>query len=364
MDTKMNNKEQMIKELRARLNWFLYEADVDEFNEEEVLALINLINVTDPAKVDEDYYKPEKALERFWKSYELRNEIYEEFEKLKAGEVSVADYPDDEELTAEIAAAEAAAAERAAAERVAAGCDVLAAQAVGGSAEGDALAASADNGVLAAETKTEEMVDKSGKIRKFASHKGFTKMVTAAALVVAVFLGGTVGVYAEKEGFFHWTKKDDEGTTAVISAELSDVGTGMASYDSFETMPEKYQEVVWKPSAMPEELVIEKIEILSYRVMTDIESSYIDKETNKFVRISQKIFNGELATYDSAFDSFEHVLTESYDFVNVQYLKTDNDGVTEYVVDFCVGNEQYTIKSNLDMEEVRMLVSISIKDII
>lgn len=340
MDTKMNNKEQMIKELRARLNWFLYEADVDEFNEEEVLALINLIKVTDPVKIDEDYFKPEKALERFWKTYDLRNEIYEEFEKLKAGEVSVADYPDDEDLTAEIAAAEKAAAERAAVERVAA----------------------VDNVVLAAETKTEEKADKSGKIRKFASRKGFTKMVTAAALVVAVFFGGTVGVYAEKEGFFHWMKKD-EGSAAIISSELAETETGITRYNSWETVPNKYQEIIWKPSAMSEEYYISKIEVFTYRMMTDIECTYLGEE-DKFIVISQKIFNGEVTTYDAVYDSYEHILTENYGITKVQYLKTANDDETEYIVDFCAGNQQYTVKSNLVIEEVRSLVKDSIQDVV
>lgn len=315
-DERRKEKQKVIKDLRARLNWFLYEAKDEEYNEEEIRALIELIKVMDPVKIDEDYFETEKALERFWKTYDLRNEIYEEFEKLQAGKVSLADYPDDEE---------------------------------------DSIT----NSAVEPEKK-----NVSKKICRFTSHKGIARLVSAAALVVAVFLGGTVGVYAEKEGFFHWTKKDEKKSAAVISSELSGADTKIAKYDSFEALPEEYQEVIWKPSALPENMKVSTIEVLIYRVMTDIESTYIDTQTDEFVRVSQEIFMGDVTMHDTQYDSFEYVLSENYDSVEVRYLRVENESETECMAIFCLGNQQYAIKSNLKLDVVRSILSESIKDLV
>lgn len=338
------DKMKVIKELRARLNWLVYEASDDEFNEEEVKALMDLIRIMDPAENDESYFTAEKSLERFWKSFEQRDKIYEEFEKLKAGKVSLADYPDDEcpdESDEE--------AVRALIAEVNGECDEL------NKTESSFNDCSGSRDEL---KKTE----KEKNFKGFSSRKGFTKLATAAALVVAVFLGGTMGAYAEKEGFFHWTKKDDKGSTVIVSSNLTNSATGIVKYDSFERLPEKYQEIIWKPSALPNYFDIEKIEIFTYRVLTDIESTYTNENTDEFIRISQKIFEGDLTTHDTLFDSYEYVAAEIYDVIEVQYLRSDNEGVTEYVATFCVDNQECTIKSNLSYDVLKEMIIDSIKD--
>lgn len=56
-----NNSEQLIKAARERLQWYALEAPEDKFDEAEVNALVNLLNVLEPIEDQEN----ERALERF-----------------------------------------------------------------------------------------------------------------------------------------------------------------------------------------------------------------------------------------------------------------------------------------------------------
>ena len=71
--------KKIIKALRERLRWYMYEAGQDEFDNEEVNAIIDLLQVIDPIERREgDFYTASKALDRFWTFFAFRERPDEE----------------------------------------------------------------------------------------------------------------------------------------------------------------------------------------------------------------------------------------------------------------------------------------------
>lgn len=71
--------KKIIKVLRERLRWYMYEAGQDEFDNEEVNAIIDLLQVIDPIERREgDFYTASKALDRFWTFFAFRERPDEE----------------------------------------------------------------------------------------------------------------------------------------------------------------------------------------------------------------------------------------------------------------------------------------------
>lgn len=66
------SKKEKLEEYRKKLNWYVFEATDEEYDEEEVIALINKIRILDPIEIGEDYFTPDKSLKRFWKYLEQR----------------------------------------------------------------------------------------------------------------------------------------------------------------------------------------------------------------------------------------------------------------------------------------------------
>lgn len=63
-----DQKEEIIKQLEERLKWYTHEASAEEFDEEEVYIITQLLQKL--RKEDEDvYFNPEDSLERFQKRY-------------------------------------------------------------------------------------------------------------------------------------------------------------------------------------------------------------------------------------------------------------------------------------------------------
>ena len=71
---KWGTERQIIRGLEARLQWFMNEADADEFDSQEVTAIVDLLQIMDPIERREgEFYKTDKAHARFWTFYVFRN---------------------------------------------------------------------------------------------------------------------------------------------------------------------------------------------------------------------------------------------------------------------------------------------------
>lgn len=292
------NKQQAIY-WRKRLNWYLNEATTEEYDEEEVQAIMDLLRVLDPEGYEEEYYTPEKGLERFWQTYEIRKRIQDEFERLQAGEVSLADYSD-------------------------------------------------------------EGLDEKKAVKKYRP-KYFTKFVTAAALVVAMFLGGTIGIYADRDGLFR--KLDSkEDRNALISSSTS-TGFGAEGYKSFEKLedvPVKYLSCLWTPLNVPDNLNVYQVELTEDELIIKTYCKYGNKEDKQFLNTTKVSFKENVVVTDQLYDGFKFYCKEQYDSIDVEYLVKENKDYTEFVVRFEYGDCVYEISSNCEFETLKYMIKESI----
>lgn len=320
---KQNNEEikKQAAYWRKKLNYYLYEYYGD-YDVEELLAIIETVKILDPKEPGEEYFTPEQSLERFWKSYQLRQEIYEEFEKLKRGEVSVADYPDDFPEDCEEALMEAS-------------------------------YAKANAPTEAVEQKPDQK-----KIKKFNTTR-ITKWVTAAALVVAVFLGGTIGAYAEKEGFFHKINAGKDKNAVVTSPDgVESEYMEHKVFENIEEIPVKYLRCMWTPVNVPQEMQLKVIDFSEDNNKIKIACEF---ENDDYFLCTAKTSYKEVVTVsDQLYDGFDVYRVFECDSLDVQYLIKENEDYTEYIVLFDYENNLYSLHSNYDFETIKFIVEESI----
>lgn len=306
---------------RKKLDWYLYESD-GNYDVEEVRAIIETLKILDPKAPGEEYYTVDKALDRFHKSYELRCEIYEEFEKLKAGKISLADYPDPDFPEENEATVEATVAEEDAPARI--------------------------------------IVDKTGKNnrKKFRTTR-VTKWVTAAALVVAVFLGGTIGAYAEKEGFFHKINAGEDKNTVVASPEGIETEYKQRKiFENVEEVPVKYLWCMWTPVNIPQDFKLNIIDLYENAYKIKIACEFGNDKL--FLKTYKTSFKEVVAVNDQLYDGFDLYRVVSYNLIEVQYLVKENEDYNEYIALFEYENSLYSLHSNCDYETIEYIIEESI----
>lgn len=189
---KKQDNEGLIQELTKRLDWYMMEASDDEFDAEQVQALMKLL---DSLKSEEDKTEElpvEEAVSDFWKYCEER----EEEEKLL---LSAEESPESE-----------------------------------GTYNGE-----------------EKEGQKESKLRRVFRCFHRHRLVAVAAVVLAVIiLGGSWQVVAnagKNGGFFWWMDKSEEGTTMITSPEGSDdnfINITVDQYNNITEVPEKYRRYV------------------------------------------------------------------------------------------------------------------------
>lgn len=189
---KKQDNESLIQELTKRLDWYMMEASEDEFDAEQVQALMKLLDSLKSEKEITEELPVEEAVSDFWKYCGER----EEEEKLLLS----ADESKESDVT--------------------------------------------HNG----EEKEEH---KESKLRRVFLCFHRHRLVAAAAVVFAVIiLGGSWQAVANAEkngGFFWWMDKSEDGTTMITSPEGSSgdsVKFKVERYYSVEDVPEEYRRYV------------------------------------------------------------------------------------------------------------------------
>ncbi len=192
---KKQDNEGLIQELTKRLDWYMMEASDDEFDAEQVQALMKLLDSLKAEKDKTEELPVEEAVSDFWKYCGER----EEEEKLL---LSAEESPESD-------------------------------------------------GTYNGEEKEEQKESKLRRVfRCFHRHR----LVAVAAVVLAVIiLGGSWQVVANAEkngGFFWWMDKSEEGTTMITSPEGSDEEFANAAVDRYyniDEVPEEYKIYVEEP---------------------------------------------------------------------------------------------------------------------
>ncbi len=347
MEKNKTDKTKMIEDLQERLNWFVNEASEDEYNEEEVKAIKNLLEVMapqEPNDLDESYYNPEMAFERFKATLDIRMRIQDEMRRFLAGEVTLADYPDDDnELLDDDAEDDSTSSD----------CGGLGRDIIG--KDGKALV-----GKDSAKEKTVKV-----KTKPFFRSRGMYRGVMAAALVLALFVGGTVGAYAQKNGFFQWVKRDKDGMSVMTSPDgLNGDYQGSGQYLSLSEVPEEYRQYIWEPEHVPQGMKFVHYDIVKTKDWDRVMCYYYDNEQNAGLEFISRIFVQGIEYHSQKFDSYDFMYSKEYNGTILEYFKQEGEGDAEYAVSFLYDKIQYVVRGCLPLEEIEKLASEYCKDII
>lgn len=305
---KKQDNESLIQELTRRLDWYMMEASDEEFDAEQVQALMKLLDSLkseEEEKIEEEL-PVEEAVSNFWKYREER----EEEEKLLFGAEE--------------------------------------------SRESDPT--------VCVEEKEEPKESKFHKVLWY-FHRHRIVVVTAAVLVV-IMLGGSLQavVNAEKHGgFFWWMDKNEEGTTMITSPEgVEDedlINASVESYYSIDEVPEKYREYIEQvcqiQSLSEYEFNYSQIATVSHKERVHILMKG-DKDNLEFEIILypqeilrvREIYPGY--TFKNEFEDGEIL----FDVLS----KNEELGKEKYLMYFYYGKEKYIVIGGKDEKEMQDIV--------
>lgn len=325
-----NDKQRMIEDLRARLQWLTFECEKED-TDAEVKAIIDLLDVLDPIEYDREYYSAEKSLERFWASERMQKVLAEEAVELAGKEVTEG----KEEKVAVL--------------------------------DGTRLDSEESSEAALAEAKNETIqpVDTKESLKKVAAHKvvmgKFTalhKVAVAVILIAVMFLGGTIGAYAEKRGFFHKLSETNKRIDVITSPNEIDSEKDIhnsVEYFSLEEVPEKYLDYIWMPDEIPEDLLFSRFEITDAHYLDQVVSLYESDGKNRLSIICM-IFDPEKGFYSSMYDSYEYYYEEDYRDRTIEYGDCETEDGVQKVAHWSEGNFQFVIKADMEQNELENII--------
>lgn len=311
--------ENMAAYWRRKLDWYTREATAEEYNEEEVRAIRTILGIIESeSELDESYYNAEKGLERFRATLDMRLRIQDEMRRTMAGEVSLADYPEeDEDIKAVIKA-----------------------------------------------VKDDTVTGKKIAKRQFGfiRNSRWRKVAMAASLVATLVIGGAVGAYAQREGFFR-KLEGGEGQDSIITSPsgFETLSDKYVTYEDVNDIPINYVRFVWMPIGIPDDLSFSVVQIAEddYSIRTN--SFYLNEADKSYVFALKKNFKKNVVGNDQLHDGFEVFCYKTYDNIEVEYLIKENKDYTEYIVSFKSENCAYMLSTNLDFEIIEKMIEQNIK---
>mgnify|MGYP007097420716 CR=1 FL=1 len=288
---KKQDNEGLIQELTKRLDWYMMEASDDEFDAEQVQALMKLLDSLKSEKDKTEELPVEEAVSDFWKYCGEREE--EEKVLLSAEE----------------------------------------------SAESD--------GTYNGEEKEEHKESKLRRVfRCFHRHR---LVAVATVVLVVIILGGSWQVVAnagKNGGFFWWMDKSEEGTTMITSPEGSNgdsVKFKVERYYSVEDVPEEYRRYV--------EEIFELETISEYmfdyiQVRKDIhdETVAVFMTSNNTIRFEIRIYPQEILRVREKYPGyvFEREFEDGGITFDV-FSREELTGNNTYLMYFYYGKEKYVV---------------------
>lgn len=303
---KKQDNESLIQELTRRLDWYMMEASDEEFDAEQVQALMKLLDSLkseEEEKIEEEL-PVEEAVSNFWKYREER----EEEEKLLFG----------------------------------------------------AEESKESNPTVCVEEKEEPKESKFHKVLWY-FHRHRIVVVTAAVLVV-IILGGSLQavVNAEKHGgFFWWMDKNEEGTTMITSPEgvEDEDNSSIEIYYSTVSMPEEYKEYAEEACEI-QSIPNYSLDYIKVTRGKHKDTVYVFLKGNKeTVKFEVRIYPQEILRVRETYPGF--VFKEEFDDEGISvdvFSRKEKWGEDTYLMYFYYGKEKYIVIARLDEEKMHDLV--------
>ena len=304
---KKQDNESLIQELTRRLDWYMMEASDEEFDAEQVQALMKLLDSLkseEEEKIEEEL-PVEEAVSNFWKYREER----EEEEKLLFGAEE--------------------------------------------SRESDPT--------VCVEEKEEPKESKFHKVLWY-FHRHRIVVVTAAVLVV-IMLGGSLQavVNAEKHGgFFWWMDKNEEGTTMITSPEGSNVDSvnfTIEKYYNVEDVPEKYRKYV---EEIFELQTVSEYEFNYIQVRDDMHDETVNvvmKNNDDIIKFEIRIYLQQILRVREKYPGY--VFEREFEDGGISFeifSKEEQPGEKTYLMYFYYGEEKYVVMGKVSESTLQDIV--------
>lgn len=380
MDEHKKEQDILVKQLRERLDWYTFRAGTDEFNVEEVIAILELLKVLQP--LENDYYNSEKGLERFWKYYERRealenaalNRLKEEEDRALAemlareeqslDDLKLAREKDTSENILEFPIKERSFDKETIEEPIiSVEIETVSAVIPTDCSETTEISKEANNQEQTLKNVSEndkKAKKKKGKLFFFRRHKGATGSIAAALVVLTVLVSGTAGAYAERDtGFFHWLRKDDSGTEMIISPGL-DNETNLiqpVKYDNFEALPDEYSDVLWKIESPLTDLTCQYIEVINFNSYTEIVTYYNNPLNEDHLEIGVTVYDNSVMIEKNKFDNYKYYDEKIIDGILTDLFVKESEDEIEHAICFYDDVRGYSVKGNLVIDELETVIS-------
>ncbi len=324
----MLERGQLIQELKAMLQKLEENASSEDYSVREQAALERLIDVMESgeASVEEGATSTNEAIDRFWDAYEVRQSVEGDKEALLKGEEA------REAMSAEV-------------------------NSQGTSSQGARSAAYASG---AMRRQADGANQERGLLFYLARHKAVAVMLCILLALGFLVLGGTVGVIAgSKVGNFNVLKNDDEGMQVITSSvEKLDAGTEYdvsEEYDSIGDLPTEYQKIFVLPKVLMDEYELTKIKVFGLDNELFFWGVYNGAGEN-YIRCIQQHFEN-MVTYNAKVnDTYSLIKNYKVGDVDIAVYKDETTDGDKYVASFIVGNNFFTIQSNINLDQMYVVI--------
>lgn len=292
MNADRTEKDQLIKELQERLDWYTFEASEEEFDAEEVEALVQLLGV------------------------------------MKGEETPPVEIPDFEELMESAVKKQEALTQ-------------------------ETTIPVEEPTVLADDSAQNSVSEK--KVSRFSMGR-FSTVAAAILAVVLLAGGTMGVASAQKgQGFFHWLKWDETGEQIVISPnnDKEDVELRVPQiYEDESKVPKEYTQYLLGIENYDslKEFELDFLEITEYNNCTEVLYQYKEVD-EKQILIALFCYDDKIMVKIESYDDYVYLKEETVGDKKIAFFSKENeDGTKEQMLCFVHENIQYRISGNQPLE--------------
>lgn len=294
---KDTQNEKLIQELYEKLWWYTHEASEEEFNEKEVDAIVQLLDVLEPIKEDHVF---EPGAEAAFGRFKERFGLEEEFAEVEADMVEAAGTGDESsEAAPEIELANA------------------------------------------------ENVADCGSVRKIRRKPDWKKIGIrvgigiAACLVLMVSL--ELGTYAlRKQSFFEVIRLGDRRTEIVMPSPISGNDSEQRSFESWEMLEEQTELENVEPEFVPPTYTVDEIILFKTDEGKIVKVNYLSGDN--YLRIV-------IYFYGRIFEKHRLIVDDEWKIIEIKNNYESYSKNAEYLFNLYLEDRMYQIYSNEDISK-------------
>lgn len=196
---------------------------------------------------------------------------------------------------------------------------------------------------------------KSAKVRRIA--------LSAATIIIALFVGANIGTYAtEKKGVIELVKEMGNGTSFWVTGDAMSMEFEEKNgvYYSWNEVPNEYKQFIIIPHGLPYDMKLYDVKVIQKSTHDEIITRYVDDDLKKDFNIHITYYQSEEFSfanmmYDGAYDISEQKQIE--DIILNYYFANE----TEVIAQFTQGRCIYTINGTMDKELFTKIVENTIE---